>query len=122
MQGEFLQLDIQQAATLSRKAAETGSPAGQYTLGNFYACQEKNYKEAREWYQKAADQNLCEAQLAIGYLYSRGLGGEVDSKEAVKWYRKAAEQGMSHGYYELGRYHHLEKNYKKLKNAIGKQR
>ena len=89
----------------------------------------KDYKEAVEWYQKAAEQghararshqsNLesvlkfeecrsraqqgnVKAQNNLGWMYENGRGVAQDYKEAVKWYRKAAMQGYADAQYNLG--------------------
>ena len=54
---------------------------------------EKNYKQAFDWYYKAATQGYAPAQDRLGSRYELGLGTPLNNVEAVKWYRKAAEQG-----------------------------
>ena len=68
-----------------------------------------NLKEAVAFYQKAADQNLPEAQYTMGYMYAHGEGLPEDDAKAILWFRKAAEQGMPEAqqmmgiFYEQGR-------------------
>ena len=52
-----------------------------------------DYVEAAKWYQKAADQQLPEAQLSLGLMFSDGHGVPQDYKLAVKWFHAAAQQG-----------------------------
>ena len=40
----------------------------------------------------AAAQGSAEAECALGYAYSVGLGVAKDEAEAVKWYRRSASQ------------------------------
>jgi TPR repeat protein len=54
----------------------------------------KDYAEARQWFQAAADQGNASAQFSLGVLYEYGYGVAQDYAEAVKWYRKGADQGM----------------------------
>ena len=48
---------------------------------------------ALEWYRKAAEQGLPEAQTALGDLYAKGIGVAADPEAARAWYEKAAAQG-----------------------------
>ncbi len=59
--------------------------------------------EAVNWYRKAADQGLAQAQCKLGECYYSGWGVEKDEAEAVNWYRKAADQGLAEAQYKLGR-------------------
>jgi TPR repeat protein len=55
--------------------------------------EQKNYGEAAQWYQKAAEQGFAAAQYELASLYYYGLGVAKSEAEAVKWYSKAAHQG-----------------------------
>ena len=52
-----------------------------------------SYKDAIEWYRKAAEQGDVDAQNKLGHCYYNGNGVSQSYVEAAKWYRKAAEQG-----------------------------
>ncbi len=52
-----------------------------------------SYKNAAEWYQKAADQGDSKGQFELGQMYYKGTGVPQDYKQALKWYQKSAEQG-----------------------------
>ena len=55
------------------------APAQMY-LGAMYAQGigvPQDYAQSRQWYNKAADQAVAEAQLALGTFYLHGLGGSV---------------------------------------------
>lgn len=78
---------------------------------------------AMKWLQKAADQNLADAQWELGRMYEKsnyerkthsdeiqwrlaiacgGEGGDEDgTTRAIKWYRMAAEQGHNDAQYSL---------------------
>ena len=62
----------------------------------------QDYKEAVEWYRKAAEQGDATAQCNLGYMCNKGEGVKQDYKEAVEWYRKAAEQGFAKAQSSLG--------------------
>jgi TPR repeat protein len=53
----------------------------------------KDFKQAAEWYRKAAEQGYADAQAALGVLVHDGRGVKQDYTEAAIWIRKAAEQG-----------------------------
>ena len=48
---------------------------------------------ALEWYGKAAEQGMPEAQTALGDAYASGTGVPADTEAAAGWYEKAAAQG-----------------------------
>lgn len=51
------------------------------------------YEDAVEWYRKAAEQGLSEAQNNLGVMYKDGQGVAQDEGEAVRWFLLAARQG-----------------------------
>ena len=55
----------------------------------------QDYKEAFEWFRKAAEQGNTKAQFNLGLMYYKGQGVKQDYTEAAKWYRKAAAQGYA---------------------------
>ena len=59
-------------------------------------------KKAFEWYQRAAEMGLAEAQVQLAGCYRRGYGVESDIDLAFEWYHKAAEQGNGWAQYALG--------------------
>jgi len=111
------------AAEQYLKAAKRGNAEAQCKLGECYLRNRgvmcglgENYSlsiyssskhedpnvEAAKWYRKAAEQGNAEAQCALGILYFKEIGVELDKTEAAKWYRKAAEQGHVVAQYALG--------------------
>lgn len=99
-----------------QSAAVKGDVKAQYDLGyaNF---EEKNYKEAVYWIQKAADKGYAAAQSQLGYCYEHALGVKQDYTKAVKLYYKAAQQGLGAAQnnlaycYQVG--HGVEQDYAK---------
>ena len=61
-----------------------------------------SYKDAIEWYRKAAEQGDVDAQNKLGHCYYNGNGVSQSYVEAAKWYRKAAEQGDVNAQFNLG--------------------
>jgi len=51
------------------------------------------YEEAAEWYRKAAEQGVPEAQNNLGVMYKDGQGVDRDDAEAVRWFLLAARRG-----------------------------
>ncbi|WP_148132454.1 tetratricopeptide repeat protein, partial [Neisseria sp. HMSC074B07] len=58
--------------------------------------------QAVQWYRKAAEQGLADAQYNLGMMYANGQGVRQDYAEAVRWFRKTAEQGLAEAQYNLG--------------------
>jgi TPR repeat protein len=91
----------QDAALLAK--ANAGDAAAQVLAGDSFAQgngQERppkrlaaDYKQAAEWYRKAALQGSITGQLRLAALYRDGKGVARDAVEAANWYRKAADQG-----------------------------
>lgn len=51
------------------------------------------YKEAVQYYHKAARLGNADAQAMLGYCYHTGKHGTRSLEEAIKWYTMAANQG-----------------------------
>ncbi len=93
------QTDIKSEKEL-KALAKKGNPEDQKNLGNYYFDQ-KRYKEAREWWLKAANQNYARAQNNLGLMYERGEGVEKDLQMAVYWLKKAANQNLDIAQFNL---------------------
>ncbi|HTS94315.1 MAG TPA: TIR domain-containing protein [Stellaceae bacterium] len=63
---------------------------------------QKNYPEAVRLYKQAAEGGNARAQNNLGYLYSHGLGVDLDYNESMRWYRMAADQGDPLGQTNVG--------------------
>jgi hypothetical protein len=78
--------------------ANAGDAASQVAVGEDYAAGKgvaRDYKQAAEWYRKAADKGDVAGEMHLAALYRDG-GGKYfarDMAQAAEWYRKAAEQG-----------------------------
>ena len=66
------------------------------------AAGEGKYKEAAEWYQKAAEAGNAAAQNNLGVYYRNGRGVSKNRDEAVKWFQEASRQGFHESQYNLG--------------------
>jgi uncharacterized protein len=92
---------------LCRPLAEQGNPNAQLNLGIalFRWSQYRDPQgtsEALEWYRRAAEQGLVQAQGALGNIYEGYSGVPRDDAESAKWYRKAANQGDALSQVALG--------------------
>lgn len=73
-------------------AAERGEVLAQYNLGAAYASQWRPL-EANQWFRKAAEQGLPEAEYCLAVNSFRGDGMPEDAVEAYAWFDVAAAQG-----------------------------
>jgi TPR repeat protein len=62
----------------------------------------RDYRQAAEYYQKAATQGHSAAQFDLGLMYWQGRGVPRDEAAASLWLRKAAEQGHAGAQYQVG--------------------
>ena len=53
---------------------------------------ERDYKKAVEWYEKAANKGHARAMLEMGYAYEDGNGVTQNYIKAMDWYKKAAKE------------------------------
>lgn len=74
--------------------ANAGDAAAEVQAGDSCSAAH-DYKQAIEWYTKAANQGNVTAELELASLYRDGRGKLFarDVDQAATWYRKAAEQG-----------------------------
>jgi len=78
-------------------AADCNIRGGEYT-----AYDRANYKTALKVWMPAAEQGDPEAQVNVGEIFEKGLGGAPNYEAALIWYTKAAEQGNKRGQFNLG--------------------
>jgi TPR repeat protein len=89
--GRGAQPGVPQNGTDLDVKAQSGDPEAQFLLGYRYD-QEHNYREASQWYRKAAAQGYALAQSALGSMYQMGRGVPQNFAEALKWYGLALKQ------------------------------
>jgi TPR repeat protein len=83
--------------------ANAGDATAQVQVGESYAAGSgqarttkqlaEDYRQAAEWYRKAAVQGDVAGEMHLAALYRDGKGVAHDMEQAAGWYRKAAEQG-----------------------------
>lgn len=88
---------------LRREAPD--NPRASYLLAELYRegrGVERNPLRAIQWYSRAADAGLVEAQLALGMLFAYDTELARNYNEAFLWFRRAAEQGHAEAQFHLG--------------------
>ena len=87
------------------QSKEFRSSIGNYQLGCIFSNGEhvsKNYKVARKYFERAAQDDLGEAWYKLAYLYYYGTAGSVDLKMAKECFEKAIFCGFNCEYaYEM---------------------
>ena len=92
------------------KALAFGNSKAGLLLADYYlslASNDTQMKQARDIYQLFAAKGDKDAQLKLGYMSEKGLGGKSDVQEAFRWYSLSAEQGQSISQYLLGRLYQM---------------
>lgn len=88
------------------KAHEQGNSRASLLLADYAltrAEDTQSMKKAGDIYQVLAERGDKDAQLKLGYLLEKGLGGKVQFEEAAHWYTLSANQGQPMAQYLLGR-------------------
>lgn len=89
-----------------KSAAEQGDIRAQSQMGDAYLFGEYDlnvdYKQAFNWYQKAADQNDAKSQYNLAIMYLNGYGVKKDLSKSVEYYSKSALQGDADSQLQLG--------------------
>ena len=57
----------------------------------------QSYAKAKEFFERAAQQDHPEAQFNLGVMYEHGEGMPKNKKQAIEWYSKACENGDEDG-------------------------
>src|SRR5215468_7311495 len=88
--------EFSRAATLLRKAAESGNAEAQYRLASLYRSGRgvpQDEALAFKWMKTAAEQNHANAQFNVANMYLAGRGVASDAGLATVWLKKAASHG-----------------------------
>lgn len=85
-------------------AAAQGDAEAQFALAFSFAAgpAPQDYAHAREWYQKAADQDHHLAQFNLGQMFAHGQGMPKSDSMALMWIRRAADGGDAGAQYNMG--------------------
>jgi len=98
--GSGVPRDMERAAGYLKKAAEGDDPFAQYLLGTIES-DRHNYSNAVNWFRKAAEQGIPQAQLQLGELLRQGLGMNTDKFEAYVWLLISFDAGATAGASDL---------------------
>lgn len=90
--GSGTSMDNREAEKWLTPAASSGNPFAAYFLGMVE--EQLDYKKAPEWYRKAAEAGLPQAQKRYGNLLREGRGVPVDKFNAYIWLLLAYEAGQ----------------------------
>lgn len=85
-----------------KQKAEKGDAMSQLNLGAAYdhgMGVERDVDKAVEWYKKAADQGLAEAQFNLAHIL---VAEDISAVGAAEYMLKAAKQGMPDAQYLMG--------------------
>lgn len=108
--------DIRKAIELFKQAAQKDIGMANYKMGT-YACGNKNYALAQQYYERAAKKNIALAYNDLGYLYENGFIGSKstdDLKRALTNYLTAAKAGNAMAQNNAGcMYYNLYGEYEK---------
>ncbi len=100
--GQIHRLGNQMEMLTARRPIKTTAGDCETRGGQYVAYDRANYATALEVWIPQAKNGNPKAQVILGEIYEKGLGGLTDPALAAKWYRKAAEQGSSRGQINLG--------------------
>ena len=88
-----------------RPFAQGGDASAQNELGLLYYEGKgvpQNHRKAKEWFDKAVEQDHTGAQVNLGTLYLRGEGAPQSSEMALFWFSRAAGQEDALAFAKLG--------------------
>ena len=77
-------------------AAKAGDSLAQFEVGRRLTLglgMTADLAQAAQWFEKAAAQNMPQAQYSLANLYEKGKGVKRDAQVARLWYERAANQG-----------------------------
>ena len=84
--------ETESSIAVLEKAAGDGEDEALAELGKI-SYKKDQFKDARKWFEKAAESNHPEALRYLGILHFLGQGVEVDYKQASQWFEQAVRAG-----------------------------
>lgn len=91
--GKGVTKDTNLAIPLFKAAAEAGNVGAMHNYATLIADTPGREAEAANWYRRAAEFGLVEAQFNIATMYEGGVGVSPSLVEALYWYELAAAAG-----------------------------
>ncbi|KAJ7975247.1 ERAD-associated E3 ubiquitin-protein ligase component HRD3A [Quillaja saponaria] len=116
-----LRRDHSKALSWFLKAVEKGEPSNYILLimvwdicmSKGYGVEKKNYTKAKEYFEKAADNEEVGGHYNLGVMYLKGIGVKRDVKLACKYFMVAASAGQPKAFYQLAKMFHTGVGLKK---------
>jgi TPR repeat protein len=106
MEGRVVPKDEARAAELMKAAADAGNRLAAFNYAQMLVDRDdsvEGLEKPYDYYQKAADAGLADAQYAMSQAFANGIGGRVrDDAEARRWLLLAARQNYDTAELELG--------------------
>lgn len=101
--GQIRKLGNEMTYLTARRPIKTTAGNCEIRGGEYVAYDRANYASALKVWLPQAKEGDAEAQVVLGEIYEKGLGGGVaDPQLAAQWYKKAAAQGSSRAQINLG--------------------
>ncbi|MEE9347309.1 MAG: peptidoglycan-binding protein [Robiginitomaculum sp.] len=95
--GQGVSADAEQARKLTQSAAQSGHRIAMYDLALYYIEGKGGVAPdmaiAAQWFSKAAEFGMTDAQYNLAVLFERGTGVKADGGQAYVWYAIAGAQG-----------------------------
>ena len=91
--GKGVAKDSSLATPLFKAAAEAGNVGAMHNYATLIADTPGREAEAANWYRRAAEFGLVEAQFNIATMYESGIGVSPSLTEALYWYQLAGTNG-----------------------------
>lgn len=77
--------EIAEAGRWFRQAAQDNDPVGAYYVGRMLVEDQRDYREAMSWLDKAAGRRNADAARLVAHLYEHGLGIDKNLELAAGW-------------------------------------
>jgi uncharacterized caspase-like protein len=100
--GKVRKLGTRMTYIAPRRAIKTSSRDCEIRGGEYTAFDRASYADALRVWLPLAEGGDAEAQLNVGEIFERGVGGTPDPTAAAAWYTRAAEQGYGPAQLNLG--------------------
>ncbi|MEC4750109.1 caspase family protein [Methylomicrobium sp. Wu6] len=100
--GQVRKLGARAMYLTARRPIQTTAGDCEMRGGEYVAYDRANAASSLKIWLPQAQQGDPEAQVKVGEIYEKGLGGMADPKLAAEWYLKAAEKGNSQAQINLG--------------------
>jgi TPR repeat protein len=100
--GKFVSLARQQLAGLRAKNQQAQKLRQTLALANDYYFAQRDYPEAKHYYEQAAAMGHVDAQYQLGNMFLNALGGPQDLTQAARWYLQAANEEHAKSQAQIG--------------------